>query len=309
MTRCDVRATVRLALWTAGLVVALRLLVAAGSSSLSVPLASFDGLSAWVAETPPADMTVALLRLAALAATGYLLAVTVLAVVARLVRIRPLATAVDRISPGVVRRIVTGGSGVGLVLGGVVASLPTRDLTDAPSRDAVASAPAGAAGTPSPSMATMARLPEAAATMTLITHATPTAADAAATDATMAHLGQPPAPSATMTRMDEVPTTSPDAASYAAGATPAGREPEGAAPPTPALPGIDPTTWVVEPGDSLWSIAEEVMASPDGTSPGERAVVRYWHRLVEANRAHLVDPDNADLLVPGQRLVVPPPAG
>jgi nucleoid-associated protein YgaU len=80
----------------------------------------------------------------------------------------------------------------------------------------------------------------------------------------------------------------------------------------PVLPTVDPATWVVEPGDSLWSIAEEVVGAEvvagAGTAvPGERAVARYWRRLVAANRPHLVDPANPDLLVPGQRLVVPPP--
>jgi nucleoid-associated protein YgaU len=66
-------------------------------------------------------------------------------------------------------------------------------------------------------------------------------------------------------------------------------------------------TVVVEPGDSLWSIASEVTSPPGGPAADERVVGRYWRRLVEANRAQLVDPDNADLLVPGQWLVVPPP--
>jgi nucleoid-associated protein YgaU len=60
--------------------------------------------------------------------------------------------------------------------------------------------------------------------------------------------------------------------------------------------------WVVEPGDSFWSIAEDVVGSGD-----ERAAGRYWRALIEANRSRLVDPGNPDLLVPGQELVVPPP--
>ena len=61
---------------------------------------------------------------------------------------------------------------------------------------------------------------------------------------------------------------------------------------------------MVEPGDSLWSIAAEVVrgARPDA---GDRDVSRFWQRLIEANRHELVDPDNPDLLLPGQRLVVP----
>ena len=59
------RRAVGLAVWTAGLVAVTRLLLAAGATSLAVPLASFDDLSAWASETPPADMAMGLLRLAA----------------------------------------------------------------------------------------------------------------------------------------------------------------------------------------------------------------------------------------------------
>ena len=38
----------------------------------------------------------------------------------------------------------------------------------------------------------------------------------------------------------------------------------------------------------------------------ERAIVAYWQRLIDANRDGLVAPGNADLLFPGQRLVLPP---
>jgi hypothetical protein len=86
-------AVVRLAVWTAGLVVVARALLTVGAGSSSIPLASPDELSAWVSDTPPADMAVAVVRLAALAATFYLLGVTALAVVARLTRLGRLAAA------------------------------------------------------------------------------------------------------------------------------------------------------------------------------------------------------------------------
>lgn len=297
MRRDGVRSTIRLAVWTAGLLVVARLLVAAGAESLSVPLTSLDDLSVWLSETPPADMAMALLRLAALGTTGYLLAVTVLAVVARVVRARGLAAAVDWISPGVVRRVVAGGSGIGLALGAVVGSLPSPDLAPSPDHSTVASAspPAGSA----PSVATMSRLPDDTATMTRIDGSAP--------------------PTATMTRLDPAIVAVPPPAAPPVDTTPAGaaRAAYGAdgdavpaltptAPVASTVPEIDPTSWVVEPGDSLWSIAEEVVTPPGGPAPGERVVSRYWRRLVEANRAQLVDPGNADLLVPGQRLVVPP---
>ena len=31
----------------------------------------------------------------------------------------------------------------------------------------------------------------------------------------------------------------------------------------------------------------------------------YWRRLIEANRGRLVDPDDPDLVLPGQRFVLP----
>src|SRR5262245_48841972 len=59
-------------------------------------------------------------------------------------------------------------------------------------------------------------------------------------------------------------------------------------------------TWVVGPGDSFWCIAEDVLASPRGDPPDERDVERYWRRLVDANRARLVDPGNPICLCPGR---------
>jgi nucleoid-associated protein YgaU len=137
-------------------------------------------------------------------------------------------------------------------------------------------------------------------------------------EATMTRVEAPPPPSATMRRVDDASTSPPPGDDRPVLATPVANQ-SGAdtahtarttptAPSLPATPEIDPTTWVVEPGDSLWSIAEDVMTAPDGSTPNERTVSRYWQRLVEANRANLVDPDNADLLLPGQRLAVPPPS-
>jgi hypothetical protein len=293
-----------------------------------VPLTSLDDLSIWVSDTPPADMTIALLRLAALAAVAYLLAATVLAVVARLLRVRPLVAAADVLSPALVRRLVTGGSGLGLVLGGAVAGLPATDLPLRPTGGSVAltaapSAPRAAAVT---SSATMTRLPDAGATMTRLdmpaAPADSTAAagiepgaepetaeagaepqaegEAAAAEATMTRIDPAP-PSATMTRVAPRPPAAPLPAATPAAYTPAA--PNAA---TPATLDVDPTVWVVEPGDSLWSIAEDVTSSADGSPPAERDVARYWQRLVQANRANLIDPDNPDLLLPGQQVVVPP---
>ncbi|HEX2049321.1 MAG TPA: LysM peptidoglycan-binding domain-containing protein [Actinomycetota bacterium] len=50
-------------------------------------------------------------------------------------------------------------------------------------------------------------------------------------------------------------------------------------------------------GDTLWSIAATVV----GDDPG--AIASYWPRIHSANRA--VVGDDPDVIVPGQRLVLP----
>lgn len=79
--------------------------------------------------------------------------------------------------------------------------------------------------------------------------------------------------------------------------------PVAAAAPSPTPPAEH---LVVEPGDSLWSIAEEVLLER-GADPDDLAVERYWRRLVDANRRALVDPANPDLIYPGQELTLPAP--
>jgi nucleoid-associated protein YgaU len=72
-----------------------------------------------------------------------------------------------------------------------------------------------------------------------------------------------------------------------------------AAPPEPGSPAATtpaPATWTVQPGDHLWNIAER-------TAPAD--VATYWRRLVELNRPRLADPDNPDLLFPGDVVVLP----
>jgi hypothetical protein len=310
MMRERLLASLRLAAWTGGLVVAWRLLVAAGSETLSVPSTSLDDLSVWMSDTPPADMAIALLRLAALAAVAYLLGATALAVAARLFQVRPLVAAADILSPDLVRRLVTGGSGLGLVLGGAVAAVPASDLPPGSTGGSVAVTaaphdPQGSGPTPS---ATMARLPDATATMTPLEILTPPGeggiepGTGARDQATMTRIDPAPS-SATMTRVPAPPPAAPRPE-----ATPAAYTPTAPAA-TPATLDVDPSAWVVEPGDSLWSIAEDVTSSAAGTPPSERDVSRYWRRLVHANRANLVDPDNPDLLLPGQQIVVPPTDG
>jgi hypothetical protein len=74
-------------------------------------------------------------------------------------------------------------------------------------------------------------------------------------------------------------------------------------PPSAAIRSDDVT---VEVGDSFWSIAAEELDRRGGAHPSDRQIVPYWRRLIEHNRARLVDPGNPDLIYPGQVVSLPP---
>ncbi|HET6953055.1 MAG TPA: LysM domain-containing protein [Acidimicrobiales bacterium] len=288
-------ATARLAAWTGGLAAAARVLAATGPGPLGLPVGGLDDLEGWVAGATPVDLVLAVLRLGAVAATWYLLAATVLAALARAVRVRPVTAAVERLAPDLVRRLATGGSSIGLAVGGAVASLPVPGLPVRPEPVTVAAAPAAPSATlariePAPDPALPAR---ASATMTR----TGTTAGPAAPDHRSGARRPPgvPPPSATMTRVEVPPPSGPPSVTADHSPVPGAT--------TPAATGTA-DTWVVDPGDSFWSIAEDVV----GREAGDRAIGRYWRALVDANRGRLVDPANPDLLVPGQELITPPPA-
>ncbi len=66
-------------------------------------------------------------------------------------------------------------------------------------------------------------------------------------------------------------------------------------------------THTVQAGEHLWGIASGRLRFVTGTPPGDRAVVDYWLRLIEANLDRLPDPDDPDLIHPGLVLVLPEP--
>lgn len=69
-------------------------------------------------------------------------------------------------------------------------------------------------------------------------------------------------------------------------------------------PVAGPVTYVVARGDHLWSIAERAV-SLDGSTADDATVALYWRALIDLNRHRLVDPDDPDLILPGQQLELP----
>lgn len=60
---------------------------------------------------------------------------------------------------------------------------------------------------------------------------------------------------------------------------------------------------VVEPGDSLWRIAGDTLTARNGAEPSSADIARFWPVIYEASRA--VVGDNPNLILPGQRLLIP----
>jgi hypothetical protein len=83
---------------------------------------------------------------------------------------------------------------------------------------------------------------------------------------------------------------------------PAGRSRAGA---PPARPRSRPGTLVVQPGQSLWSIAAgEVQQRLEAPPPGG-PVGQYWAQLVAANHSRLPVPGDPDLIYPGTVIALP----
>src|SRR5262245_14646998 len=114
----------RLLAWSAALAVGLRALHALGAGTLGIPLTSATDLSAWLDRTPPEAMALALVRLAALATGWYLAVCTLILALTRPFGRSRVAAAAARATPAVVRRVVSGGGGLGLAAGALLGALP-----------------------------------------------------------------------------------------------------------------------------------------------------------------------------------------
>jgi nucleoid-associated protein YgaU len=79
----------------------------------------------------------------------------------------------------------------------------------------------------------------------------------------------------------------------------------GREPPADTNPPEEPSITVAV-GDSFWSIAEQLVQHQLGRRPDDGEVLEPWLALIDANRDRLVEPEDPDLLHPGQILRLPP---
>lgn len=268
----------QLAIWVAALVATLWALLRLGDGALGTP--PFDSLSElriWIDASGLAVTVFSLLRLVALAVASYLLLTTALSLVARVSRAGDLIYLADRISVPVVRRMVSGTASLTITAGTVAgAAMPVTatllvDQRPDLGRSAgdvmlVAAHPVGAgANLDAESPADRAVRPWSTTT----DRAHPLAGGEPSRMVVV-----PESPSA---ENDHERSNAPRAAS----------------------------TWLVEPGDHLWSIAERTLSTELGTDPHQDAVFDYWRSLVRVNKDRLVNTDNPDLILPGQELLLP----
>ncbi len=97
------------------------------------------------------------------------------------------------------------------------------------------------------------------------------------------------------------PRLEPAAADTVTPEPPAESPPPDHHPPSPEPPGMVTAL----PGDSFWSVAERLTSARLGRPAGDAEVVEPWLALIDANRDRLTDPDDPDLLFPGQVLRLP----
>lgn len=237
MTRRPVRALVWIALLGAT-IAGLRL--AATGDLVTPPLTALDDLEAWVDVRGPVPTAIGLVRLLAEAAAWYLLALSILHVLAGALRFRTGQALADALVLPGARHLLHAALGMTLFAAG-----------PAPERDEAGTAVVAAGH----DVGSGSRAEERGSVGTAVMRPLETA-DRGST--------------ATM---------------------------------TPLAP---PRTWPVQPDESFWTIAADVLADAWGRPATDREIDPFWRALVATNHDRLVDRDDPDLILPGQVFEVPP---
>ncbi len=232
----------------------------------------WDDLSGWLAETPPEDAIVAVVRLAALALAWWLTASTVLYALASATKIPGLVRGVRWATVAPVRRMIDGALATSILVGSTLAA-PGAAMAAPGDRAAVVvqldEQPNEADESPQP-----AYQPRPAGDEVKAGYTSTPAGDLPSTPST---LGAEPSSSSTQPRSDD---------------------------PSSVVP---PGTYVVRPGDNLWTIAEQHLATATGRPVDELGtdeIRSYWLRVLDANEGRIRS-NNPDLISPREQVDLP----
>ena len=307
-----------LVVWCVGLVAGTALFHGLGAGVLVSPPLEPAAWGGWVTEQGPEVATVAVLRLVVLGLCWYLVGVTTIGVVVRLLRAAALIRVVDALTVPWVRRLLQQG------LGAALATAMVASAAGAAPASQVGPAAGVAVATPDP-LRPSAAVEEAAGTDRQLHGGG--AAEPGEVGAAGEGLDALPLPVPFSARQDatevDVPPVLPPVGSAAreveaqvqaevegevagAGEAQVHAEVAGAAEAHAEVAVADGAGHhVVRSGDSLWRIAEQRLAGALDRAPEDAEIVPYWRELIERNRAGLPDPDDPDLILPGQRLELP----
>jgi hypothetical protein len=241
--------------------------------SYEVAAVEWGDVSGWLARSRPENAIVAVVRLAALALAGWLTASTVLYAIAKTTRIPGLVRGVRWATFAPVRRMIDGAVATTLVVG---STLGTAGVATA---------------TPTSRTAVVVQLDEP----DVAVDASPVYQPRPAGDG--AQLGYQPTPAGD-------PSRRPTSTVGSEAPLPRNRPERSKHEPSP-VPVT--ATYVVRPGDNLWTIAEQHLTESTGRPNRGFAtdeVSAYWLQIVEANEDRVQSGD-PNLIVPGEHIELP----
>ncbi|MGH9247002.1 MAG: hypothetical protein ACRD29_22325 [Acidimicrobiales bacterium] len=249
------------------------------------PFGSLDELREWFDTRDAATAVFAMVRIVALVMAWYVLVVLALGALARLLRAGWLAHIIDIVSIPMLRRAAATLAGASVLSSGALGTMATTAFADTgaaatATHTAKESGSGPGSGPAAPSESLVALDDAVRPTERLVT------LDAAA------------APTETLVVLDEAEGAEGEATMRV---VPADKTRAPAAEPGPAL-----ETWIIEPGEHLWAVAESHLTEAWGRPPTDAEITPYWRQIVEHNRGRLPDPSNPDLVVPGLTIELPP---
>jgi hypothetical protein len=246
-------------------------------------------LGRWLQQTPSEDVLLAGVRLAALVAAWWLLGSTLLYVAARIARLHGTAAALGWATLPAVRRWADRAAAVSIV-----------------------AATALGVGRPAAADPPPTSRPATAPVVVDADHRDPVSVPSHPPSSVRTGHSVDPPPVPSVPSIDPVPAPEPPPTT-APLRTPTPQPPVvPLVPPAPPAPLPTPTagaTHSVTPGEHLWSIAAERVATSTGRSPADLSpadIAPYWVRVVEINRPRLRS-HNPNLVYPGEVVELPPP--
>jgi len=306
--------------WCAALLLGTALFHALGAGNLAPPPLDPSDWGPWIAGRDALTGTMALLRLVVLGLCWYLVGVTSIGTVARLLRAARFVRLADAVTLPIVRRLLQQTLGVALATTMITASAAPSLAVPATSVGQIA---AGRDGDGAPVDAAHGPLPFGATARAPIP---PWRGLGTARPAQERHGDLP---EVTLRGLPPPPSDEPLLLPWRIAAAPGPGDPdapaagEGAASPSEVPTGEEDagvpsvllrdaatgrTSHTVRSGESLWRIASQRLELAIGRSPTDAELVPYWRELIEANRDRLPDRDDPDLILPGQKLLLPQPA-